>query len=267
MASLVLAPASSSPSVNQQIQRIQWVQLIYSTQQPGLSGLFFYSGTVSLNRSKSMTPAKPTDRVTVVLLGAMGAALIACVVLIWTISKLDNTPAWWKALDQTQTSEQAAIELENKITSALTRLRLPEDSNWSVAINQSQLNAWLTHRLKDTLDTFNHTDSIDQLGDVRMMLSPQGMTIGAQLLHQQGSSIVWVLADLHIDDQNKFAVHIKKARIGTTPIPAKWVSQYITNNQLGNAAINLGDGREVQIKALRTANQRLELALKTQTIP
>lgn len=195
----------------------------------------------------------------------MAVAAIAPVFIIWQLSGLDNTPGWWKALDNNPlNTEQSGIELENRITTALTRVRLPEDSDWNAAINQDQLNSWLTHRFRETVHSFTDDTWIDEIGEVRIAISETGITIGAQLTHAHGSTIIWAIIQLGTDDQNRFTITADRVCIGSARVPKTFASDYLTRDNLGDAKVDLGDGRVVLIRALRTGDQRLEFALRTE---
>jgi len=210
-------------------------------------------------------PDQPHDRVVVGLLIAMIVVAIAPILIIWQLSGLNNTPEWWSDLDNNPlNTEQSGIELENRITTALTRLRLPEDSDWNAAINQDQLNSWLTHRLNETIHSFTDDDWIDEFEEIRITVSQHGITIGAKLNHTHGSTIIWAIIQLGTDDQSRFTITTDRVYIGSARIPKTFASKYLTKDNLGDAKVDLGDGRVVLIRALRTGDQRLEFALRTQ---
>jgi hypothetical protein len=194
----------------------------------------------------------------------MIAVVILCTLTLIQISKIDNTPSWWTNLDNNPSiTEQAGIELENRITSALTRVRPIGEEEWTAAIDQDQLNAWLAHRLRETLESFQN-DSADSIGEVRIDIKQSGLTIGTKLNHDRGSTIVWAVIEPGTDGQGRFTVTTKRTFAGTSRIPTFLASNYLTSDRLGKARVDLGDGRVVNIRAIRTGDQRLELALSTQ---
>lgn len=199
----------------------------------------------------------------------MAVVVLVCTVSLWKLAGINNTPDWWQPLDSNpQITEQSGIELENRITTALTRLRQPGEESWAAAINQDQLNSWLTHRLRETVRSFSANEStgqsINQLGDIQIKILPTGITIGARIIHAHGSTIVWAIIDLGTDTRGRFTINTQRAYIGNARIPAGLVSKYLTSEKLGNASIDLGDGRVVRILGIRAGDQRLELALRTE---
>ncbi|MBL4808751.1 MAG: hypothetical protein JKY43_01670 [Phycisphaerales bacterium] len=208
---------------------------------------------------------QPRDCVVIGLVVAIITVAIVPLFIIWQLGRLNNTPDWWAALDNNPVNtEQSGIELENRITTALTRVRLSEDADWNAAINQDQLNSWLTHRLKGTIHSFTGDTWIDELGEIRIALSQAGMTIGAQLRHAHGLTIVWAIIQLGTNDQGRFVVTTDRVYIGSMRVPKALASKYISNENLGDAQVDLGDGRVVFIRALRTGDRRLEFALRTE---
>ena len=264
MASPVLAPASSSRSVNPAIRSGNQIFIHNSPVSPGCFSIV--SPMPTARKSKS---SKPRDRVTLAYLGAMALVVILCILTIWKLNALNNTPTWWTQLDNNPNiTNQHGIELENRITTALTRLRAPDKSNWTAAINQDQLNSWLTHRLKDSITSFSKPStssnpSLSQLDQVRIAINPKGLTVGTRITHAQGSTILWAIITPGTNDQGHFTIDIHKLVAGTTRIPTRLASTYLNPDQLGSASIDLGDGRIVRIKAIRPGNQRLEFALQT----
>lgn len=228
-----------------------------------MSGLFFYS--VVVNARKKRHSDAPKDRVLIGLLSAMVLVVLACILTLWKLSTLNNTPSWWSKLENNpHITERSGIELENQITTAMTRLRPVGEEDWAAAINQDQLNSWLAHRLRDTVRTMTNNTTIDQFGDIRVTINQNGLIAGAQFIHAHGSTIVWAVIDLGTDDQGRFTINTRRAYVGSTRVPAGYARKYLTSDNLGKASVDLGDGRVVRIRGIRAGDQRLEFALRTQ---
>jgi hypothetical protein len=207
----------------------------------------------------------PEDRVMLSLIGAMVLVVLACILTLWKLSALNNTPSWWSKLENNpRITQQSGIELENQITTALTRLRPVGEEDWAAAINQDQLNSWLAHRLRDTIRTMTSDTTIDQFGDIRITINHDELIAGAQFIHAHGSTIVWAVIDLGTDDQGRFIINTRRAYVGSTRVPTAYARKYLTSDNLGKASVDLGDGREVRIRGIRAGDQRLEFALRTQ---
>lgn len=196
----------------------------------------------------------------------MGLVCVATIVVLVGLWGLRRAPSWWEGAMAAQIdAPQDAIALENRMTSALTRVRAEPD--WNVAIGQENLNAWLAHRLESTIQTHLGDDSWDgSLREVRVRLRDDEITCGARVPHDHGSSVVWVRMELDIDDEGRFVARPVEAAVGRTRIPLAWVEGYLGEENLGEARLDLGDGREVLIRAIRAREKRLEFALRTQLI-
>lgn len=210
------------------------------------------------------------DKAVIAYISAMLAVVVLCTLTLFKLSTLNNTPSWWNDIQSTSTlTEQSGIELENRITSALTRLRPQGQEDWAAAIDQDQLNSWLAFRLRDTLESFNSdsADDLDSIDDIRIQITHDGMTIGTKLTHTRGSTIVWALIEPGTDDQGRFAINTKRVYIGTSRIPTYFANSYLNSDRLGKASVDLGDGRTVHIRGIRTGDRRLEFALRTESTP
>ncbi len=217
-------------------------------------------------RQKSRSP-KQRDPVVIALLVSIAAVIVLCSIALWMISGFNNTPTWWTPIaSNTKITERSGIELENRITTALTRLRPAGEESWNAAINQDQLNSWITHRLKETIRSFTSSNPDKLPDDIRINIDSNGITIGTQIKHAHGSTIVWAVLDLGTDEQGRFVINTKRAYIGNPRIPAGQVAGYLTSENLGSASVDLGDGRIVRILGIRAREHRLEFALRTETI-
>lgn len=207
----------------------------------------------------------PHDPVVVGIIGAMMGSVVVCSVMLWQIGKLDHRPQWWSVMDNDPSkTEQVGIELENRITTALTRVRSEGEEDWTAAIDQDQLNSWLAHRLRETISSFDQDAEVDQLGEIRVRLDPNGITAGAQLRHSHGSTIVWSVFDVSANDEGRFEIRTRRVFVGSARVPAGLAAGYLTSEKLGSASVDLGDGRRVRIRAIRPGDHRLELALRTE---
>ena len=221
-------------------------------------------------RTKSLTRSGGTgrslDRFTIVCLCAIALVCVSTIVVLFKLSGLRRAPSWWTdAVIVHVDASESAIKLENRVTSALTRVR--EEPDWNVAIEQENLNAWLAHRLEPTIRTHFGDEAWDgSLREVRIRLRDDEITCGARIPDRHGSSVVWVRMALLIDKDQRFVARPVEAAIGRTRIPVSWVEGYLGEENLGEARLDLGDGREVLIRAIRARDGRLEFALRTQLV-
>jgi len=157
-------------------------------------------------------------------------------------------------------------ELENRITRALTRVRGGEE-DWHAAISSENLNAWLVHRLEESVRAHLGDEAWrDEVGVVRARIEGDALTIGARLEHEHGASIVWARLALGVDERGRFVVEPRRAYIGTTRVPVSFAASRLAPESLGAARLDLGDGREVVIRAIRVGGGRLEFAMRTRRV-
>jgi len=203
-----------------------------------------------------------------VVLACVGASALVLVVTLAAALQargLHGTPRWWRdAGIEAQGRDDAGIELENRISRALTRVRAPGDAEWHAAIAGENLNAWLVHRLEGAVRAHLGDDAWrDEIRVVRAQIDDGALTIGARLAHEHGASIVWARLELGVDEQGRFVVEPRRAYIGTTRVPVSWTASRLAPENLGTARIDLGDGREVVIRGVRISGGRLEFAMRT----
>lgn len=214
----------------------------------------------------------------------VGVLIVLASVVIVVVSRLDHTPSWWQQVDTKRADDrddpavvQRAETLENAITTQMTTVRLGDDSRWSVAMEIDDLNAWLGVRLQETIE--NDQDGADQgrhdrngwpswLDRVRVGVDGDRLLIGCRTRSDSGSVVVWVKSSPEIRDGDLW-IMIDSLVIGESRVPVG-LSAWITGAKLnargyriGSATINLGDGREVKILAIRVHGGRLELMLET----
>ncbi|MFG0246991.1 MAG: hypothetical protein ACF8MF_13160 [Phycisphaerales bacterium JB052] len=209
-----------------------------------------------------------------IALGAMAIVLVLGSVLIFMLSGLNEVPGWWRERELIQPGDASVIEraerIENAITTQLTALRDPEDPRWFSKVSDEQANAWLSVRLRDTIEThLGHDAWRDGLERVYVHIEDDQMKIGARVRHQTGSAIVSARVRLELDERGDLWAHIDSMRVGRTPIPG-WAVRLLGEGdvqlgrvRLGPGTLELGDGRESRLVAIRVRESWLEVALET----
>ena len=209
-----------------------------------------------------------------IALGAMAVVLVLGSVLIFMLSGLNEVPGWWRERESIQPGDASVIEraerIENAITTQLTAVRDPEDPRWFSKVSDEQANAWLSVRLRDTIETHLGRDAWrDGLERVYVHIEDDQMKIGARGRHQTGSAIVSARVGLELDEQGDLWANIDTLRVGRTPIPGWAVSLLgegdvqLGRVRLGPGALELGDGRVARLVAIRVRESWLEVALET----
>ena len=204
----------------------------------------------------------------------MCLTLIGGITIVYMLSGLDDVPAWWQQREGVRPGDALVIEqaelVENAITTQLTAVRDLENPQWNTKVSDEQANAWIGVRLRDTIITHMGEDAWDERIDrVIVRFEEDGVTIGARVLHSGGSSIVSARALLELDEQGTLWANIGSVRVGTTRIPS-WVINaarqddvHIGRVRLGPGALELGDGRVAKLRAIRTRDEWLDVAVET----
>jgi len=232
---------------------------------PPERGRFSYSPLVGTKRS----PTARADAFTLSCVIGSVLVVIVAAVLVWEVGGLRDTPRWWRdAVALGGGSERTATELENRVSSALTRVRPRGGEDWEVAISQHDINAWLAHRLKAQVEA-NIGEGVwpERVETVRVHLDGDGALIGARLRHSHGATVVWARMDVSVDGSGRLEARVDRAYVGTTRVPVSWVAHELTPGRLGRGVLDLGDGREVLVRGVRAGEGRLELALRTREEP
>jgi hypothetical protein len=204
----------------------------------------------------------------------MCLAVIGGVVIVSMLSGLDEVPTWWIDREGVRPGDALVIEqaerVENAITTQLTALRDPQDPHWNTKVSDQQANAWLGVRLRDTIITHMGEDAWDdRVERVIVRFEEGGVTIGARIHHSAGSSIVSARAQLELDMHGELWARIGSVHVGTTRVPA-WVINaagqddvHIGRIRLGPGAMELGDGRVAILRAIRTRDEWIDVAVET----
>ena len=203
-----------------------------------------------------------------------GLALVLGGAIVVMLSGVDNTPSWWQQLDTQRADDADVIEraerIENAITTQLTMVRAADDPKWNTKISDEQANAWILVRLRNTIETHMGADAWDdRVERMLMRFDEDGITIGARVRHNSGTSIVSAKLVLTLDEQGDLWADARSIRIGTTPIPSWSVSLLGGDDvvpdriHLGPGALELGDGRIARLVAIRMRDQWVDVAVET----
>lgn len=185
-----------------------------------------------------------------------------CVFVVIQLSGLNNEPDWWA--HETDTLD-SAVGFENAVTTQLTAVRTIGQERWSVAISEDEINAWLAHRLRPTIET-HKGESIWPKGleSVRVDIEGESLRVGAMVEHSTGRSYAWSSCSLAVDE-DELIVLFEKPRIGTTRVPTRVLGRVLQDGTTRKmrAWLDLEDGRIARILAVRVHNGRIELVLET----
>lgn len=208
---------------------------------------------------------------------AIGACMLLAVlgiVAITAVARLDGVPGWWLQVDTVVRSDpkviQQAEHLENAITTQLTMVRDPRDPRWAAAINPDQANAWLEVRLIDTIRTHMGKEAWpSEIERIRIGIDDDQLVLGARMAHASGSSIMWAMIGIELDEHGDLWANLSSVHVGTTPMPTRVLTiigssgKSSSRIRIGPGRLDLGDGRVAQLVALRISGGRLEMVMET----
>lgn len=196
------------------------------------------------------------------IVAAIVLVVLLCVVVVIQLTGLKSEPDWWTH----ETDDlDAAVGFENAVTTQLTAVRTTGQERWSVAISEREINAWLAHRLRATIETHKgESDWPESLRAVRVDIDGDALRVGAMLEHSTGRSYAWSHCSLAVDD-DELIVLFEKPRIGTTRVPTRVLGRVLKEGTTRRmrAWLDLEDGRIARILAVRVHNGRIELVLET----
>jgi hypothetical protein len=209
-------------------------------------------------------------------IGSCVLVLTLGVVLIVALSGLDEVPSWWTQREEIHAGDASVIEraerLENTITTELTAVRDAANPRWTRSVSDEQANAWLSVRLRKTIETHMGEDAWNNSVErVYVRIVDDELTMGARVVHQTGSAIVSAKIALELDEQQDLWAIVHSVRIGTTPVPG-WAIRSLGQGdlrtgrfRLGPGALELGDGRIARLIGVRTRDARLEVVMETRS--
>ncbi|CAG0963970.1 hypothetical protein PHYC_00881 [Phycisphaerales bacterium] len=135
-------------------------------------------------------------------------------------------PAWWD--DAVVGNAPAALEFENAVLTQLSSVRPPDGGGtyrsapWRVALSESDINAWLEHRLPGWLR--NQDESFRwpaQLSAVRTSWRPGVVFIGVAITSGSDQVISMEIVP-RIDERGALWLTVRAARLGRLPVPPSW---------------------------------------------
>lgn len=204
----------------------------------------------------------------------MLVVFVVGMVLMLMLSGLDEVPGWWRQRESIRPGDAGVIEraerIENAITTQLTAMRDPDNPRWYAKVSDAQANAWLSVRLRETIETHlgdgAWTDGVER---VYVRIEGDALTLGARVRHATGSAIVSARVGLELDEGGDLWAHIGRVRVGRTTVPG-WAIALLGEGdlrtgrvRLGPGALELGDGRVARLAGVRISDGHIEVAMET----
>lgn len=204
----------------------------------------------------------------------MAVVFVVGLALMLMLSGLDEVPGWWRERESIRPGDAGVIEraerIENAITTQLTAVRDPDDPRWYAKVSDAQANAWLSVRLRETIETHLGADAwTEAIERVYVRIEGDALTLGARVRHGTGSAIVSARVVLELGEGGDLWAHIGRVRVGRTPVPG-WAIALLGEGdlrtgrvRLGPGALELGDGRVARLVGVRTSDGHIEVAMET----
>lgn len=191
-------------------------------------------------------------------------ALLAAAIGAFAYSRSQGQPDWWTQLDA-PTSPQQAESFEHALLAQLTRVRETNEP-WSAALSESDLNAWLTHRLTPWLTNRGLTSPLPADATLRVRLHADQLLIGVRT----PDALLWIAARPTIRN-GRMHLDPLEAGVGDLTVPT-WVFRSKLSSDL-NKWLAQGLPAAAPIDRARTANlqeltcQPQQLVITVQTLP
>lgn len=191
-------------------------------------------------------------------------ALLACALVAFAYTRSQSEPQWWSE-QSAPTSAQQAESFEHALIAQLTRVRETGDP-WSAALSESDLNAWLAHRLTPWLSNRGLTSPLPASATLRVRLHANQLLLGIRT----PDALLWIAARPTIRD-NRIHLDPLEAGVGNLAVPT-WVLRSKLSADLNNwlaqglpAAAPIDRARVARLQELTC--QPHELLITVQTTP
>lgn len=226
---------------------------------------------------------------------------LACIAILVALILTRSTPAWWdQAVDLSNHSPERASGFESLLVTELNRVREGNRSapdqpwqskSWAVAMQPGDVNAWLEFAAPKWAKNRGEKVWPAELEQLRIHFEDDHLLVGARIRGGSQSHILSARLAPRIDEQGALWFTTGSITIGRLSLPPAWVIRHApsifdfylppsiqsssdsahlfaaldgTQSVLNQAAIDLADGRRVQILEIHSRENRLEIVARTQ---
>ncbi len=255
-----------------------------------------------MRESEPLTPRQRGRRRRRLAIGAgISIIAIACIAILISVVLTKSTPAWWnQAVDLSDHSQERASGFESLLVTELNRVRDGEraapdqpwqSKSWAVAMQPGDVNAWLEFAAPKWAR--NRGDKVwpTELELLRIHFEENYLLVGARIRTGSQSHILSAQLTPRIDEHGALWLTTTSISFGRLSLPSAWVIRHApaildhylpqsiqsdsdsarilaalggTQPVLDQAAIQLADGRRVQVLELHSRENRLEIVARTQ---
>ena len=210
-------------------------------------------------------------RIALVTSGVMLVLVVLVTLGIYWASQ--QVPSWYQEATATVEPEgqkQASDQMEQRLADLASGTQ--STGEWEVLFTAEQINAWLASGL-----IRKHPDMLPPgFSDPRVVIEPDGITLGGRVQRGSTASIVSLKVDVSLSGPNVIAMRIRKARAGVLPWPLRDVLDAITlaarqlnvpirwqqaqGDPVALVTLPAAEDRSVRIETLRLDEGKLYLA-------
>ncbi len=158
----------------------------------------------------------------VLFLGAAASLLLIVPTAIWL--SLTHRPSFYRALDAMPRELREAKAKRFVAGSLQLRNDISNERDWQAVFTDQEVNAWLAEDL-----VTHFADLIPpEIHEPRVAFEPGRITLAFQLDRGPIRSVIWVVAQARVSEDNVLALTLEKIRAGVIPISADRIIGPIT---------------------------------------
>lgn len=165
--------------------------------------------------------------------------------------------------------------LEQALVAAVTKVRDPAGETWAIAIDPSDINAWLATRLPKWIEHDPSLAPFERATTVRISADDGALIVDAPVGPEALGLVGTLRLPIALDDSPgaKLIVDIGATRIGLLPVPfsdAGWEAAGTLAEELARfeaqypeRRFRLADGRFVEVRAISCEDGRIKIRFAT----
>jgi hypothetical protein len=156
------------------------------------------------------------------------AGVVASLALLFPAAawlSLTHEPTFYRALVASVPREQREAKAKRFVASSLQlRNDITNERDWQAVFTDQEVNAWLA----EDLITFFADQIPPEVHEPRVAFGPDRITLAFQLDRGPIRTVIWVVAQARIPEDNVLALTFEKIRAGVIPISAERLMGPIT---------------------------------------
>jgi len=218
------------------------------------------------------------------ILLALVAAIVVTVLVLWRLSWI--APAWYAPPDpKNQRIIALADTVEYRLVEEAQKIRAPESDHWTLRVEDSQINAWLSARLPKWVA---HEEGLvwpAQLGTPQIRIQPEGISMALPIM-QSGAARTVVARIRPEMFRGALQLQVDRVALGRVSLPGEPLTnllerltaaapQLIDDPRTKSALdllsqsrnidpiLKLEDGRHIRLIGFTLGDGRIDLSVQT----